>query len=110
LKTKQTISVSAEGGGEPLWSRDGRELFFRSGDRFMVVAVAPGPELRLLPPQLLFEHPFEHYFYEPVADYDVSPDGRRFLFASDTSTSEIQIVVNWPEGLKQTASDTRPLR
>jgi dipeptidyl aminopeptidase/acylaminoacyl peptidase len=110
LKTTQTISVSSEGGGEPLWARDGRELFFRSGDRFMVVAVAPGSELRLLPPQLLFEHPFEHYFYEPVANYDVSPDGRRFLVASDTSTSEIQLVVNWAEELKQKPNDARGAR
>jgi hypothetical protein len=81
-------------------------LFFRSGDRFMVVAVAPGPEFRLLPSQLLFEHPFEHHLsYEAVANYDVSPDGRRFLVASDTSTSEIQLVVNWPDLLKQKAGD-----
>ena len=39
--------ISTEGGTQPMWSRDGKELFFRNGDRMMAVAISTEPELVL---------------------------------------------------------------
>ena len=47
--------VSTSGGGSPLWSRDGRELFYRSGDAVMVVSVNTDLTFRLETPKILFE-------------------------------------------------------
>ena len=50
--------VSTQGGGEHIWSRDGKELFYRNGKKWMVVAVNLKPEFKAETPQLLFEGPY----------------------------------------------------
>jgi len=95
--------VSTDGGREPVWSRDGRELFYRSGDRMMVVDVAAGPELSIGLPRVLFEG---HYLmgFGGGNMYDVTPDGQRFLMVRqppDAAPTEIRVVLNWAEELKR---------
>lgn len=59
--------VSTEGGLRPKWSRNGRELFFRSGNRMMAAPVAPGPTFTAGTPRVLFEGQY-------APPYDVTPD------------------------------------
>ncbi len=74
--TGEKSVVSTAGASSPRWSRDGRELFYMSGDRqLMAVAVGTPPALRLGPPRALFGLIGRRIW----KDYDVSPDGRRFL-------------------------------
>ena len=47
--------VSTDGGGWPLWSPDGRELFYRNGDKFMAVPVKTEPSFSFETPNLLFQ-------------------------------------------------------
>jgi hypothetical protein len=68
--------VSTEGGEEPIWSRDGRELFYRFGAKWKVVSVQIGDRFSAALPQPLFEGPFVNV---PGFSYDVAPDARRFL-------------------------------
>ncbi len=72
---KTTISTS--GGAEPVWSADGRELFYRQADQMWAVTVEFEPRFIAGKPQLLFDEP--GFMLGPVgnANYDVSPDGRR---------------------------------
>jgi Tol biopolymer transport system component len=49
--------ISTAGGDEPLWAPDGRELFYRDGDKLMVVSVETEPELSPKSPRVLFEAP-----------------------------------------------------
>ena len=52
----RTAASSRRGGAEPLWSRDGKELFYRNGDRMMAVQIlSTDPELVAAPPKALFE-------------------------------------------------------
>ncbi|MBI3403090.1 MAG: PD40 domain-containing protein [Acidobacteria bacterium] len=81
-------TVSTDGGTEPTWSKNGRELFFRSGDKMMAAPIAAkGDGLELGTPALLFEGRFVTVT-NPSGDawYDVSPDGQRFIMlkADDT--------------------------
>jgi serine/threonine-protein kinase len=96
--------VSTEGGTEPVWSRDGRELFYRNGDRMMSVGIAAGATLVAASPRVLFEGRYQ-YSGTSVSAYDVSPDGRRFLMVQPTESeqpvAQIQIVLNWFEDLKR---------
>jgi eukaryotic-like serine/threonine-protein kinase len=70
--------VSRDGGGEPRWARNGRELFFKSNGMLMSVAVTSGAALSLGTPRPLFSTaPYRGARNHP--QYDVAPDGRRFL-------------------------------
>jgi serine/threonine-protein kinase len=88
--------VSTEGGIDPVWSRDGRELFYRQGDQMMAVTVAPKGEFSAGRPQRLFEIRFDAADNGP--NYDVSRDGRWFVMPrSDQGLvqGEMQLVLNW---------------
>ena len=88
-----------------VWSRDGRELFYRNGNKMMVVDIDPGEARSLLgKPRLLFERDFLFSAYSEVL-YDVMPDGQHFVMI-DGSTStppptELILVQNWTEELKR---------
>lgn len=60
--------ISTEGGRNPAWSPDGREIFYRNGRTLMAVSISTRPTLSAGVPHVLFEGPYE-------GDYDVSPDG-----------------------------------
>ncbi len=96
-----------------MWSRDGRELFYRSEDAVMVVAVKTKPDLRLETPKILFRGTYAAYtlksYPDPSNTWDISPDGKRFLMikgpestaSGGAGPSKINIVLNWFEELKQ---------
>jgi hypothetical protein len=97
--------ISTEGGTEPVWNHSGRELFFRSGDKMMVVDIATQPSFAAGKPRMLFQGPYER---SPATspNYDVSADGQRFLMLKPADTGEsaptqINIVLNWFEELKR---------
>jgi serine/threonine protein kinase/Tol biopolymer transport system component len=96
--------ISTSGGIEPVWSRDGRELFYLDGDAMRVVEVRTSPTFSAGAPRLLYEGRF---IQSPngVASYDVSADGQRFLRVQplhpDPPTHEIQVTMNWFEELKR---------
>jgi serine/threonine-protein kinase len=102
--------VSAEGGGEPAWSRNGRKLTFTSRQtaqgrsRVLVreVDVAPGELFSLGPPRTLFELDADRYSGAALSrSYDLNADASRFLFvresypASGPPLQQIQVIGNW---------------
>jgi serine/threonine-protein kinase len=100
--------ISTEGGSEPVWSRNGRELFYRSGDRMMAVDVALQPTFTAGKPHVLFEGQyFASVFPFTGVAYDVSQDGQRFLMVKQTEQTsasvQMNVVVNWFEELKRRA-------
>ena len=99
----QVIPISTGAGTEPVWSRDGRELFFRDGDRLMVVEVEAGTAFTAGRPQVLFE---ESYDFDPLGaglpNYDAAPDGRFLMVRGGAgSPAQITVVLNWFEELKE---------
>jgi serine/threonine-protein kinase len=98
--------ISTQGGGEPVWARSGKELFYRDGDKMMAVAVESKPQFTAGKPKLLFEGHYETSNYTNyLRNYDVSLDGQRFLMVKAgeqvTSAAQINIVLNWFEELKR---------
>jgi Tol biopolymer transport system component len=96
--------ISTEGGIEPLWSKDGRELFYRSGDKVMVVTVQTEPSFQARTPRVLFEAPRMNRS-GLWRTYDVTPNGQRFVMSQnpDGTREPLQIVYipNWFDELKQ---------
>jgi serine/threonine-protein kinase len=87
--------VSTEGGGEPVWARNGQALFYRSGDRMMAVAVTTDATFGASKPRLLFE---TKALPDTGPSYDVTPDGEFLMIEpgeSDTPPTQINVVLNW---------------
>jgi Tol biopolymer transport system component len=97
--------ISTEGGTEPVWNPNGRELFYRSGDRMMAVDITTQPGFAASTPRMLFHGRYVQAPF-PASNYDVSRDGQRFLMlkpseSAGTAPTQINIVLNWFEELKQ---------
>jgi serine/threonine-protein kinase len=98
--------ISTEGGVEPLWNRNGRELFYRSGKKMMAVEIATKPSFSAGTPKVLFEGTYQSLPTISTPNYDVSPDGQRFLMLKPTeqtqaAPTQITVVLNWFEELKR---------
>ncbi|HXI21219.1 MAG TPA: hypothetical protein VNH46_09050, partial [Gemmatimonadales bacterium] len=98
--------VSTGGGEEPLWSRDGRTLFYVNGQEMMAVDVGPGPEFHpgRVRRYLTFPWTLQEY---PVRGQDVFPDGSMVIFVRAShdpvqpwGASEIHVVLNFAADLK----------
>ena len=113
--------ISNDGGLEPVWNPNGRELFYRNGDQMMAVEVEVGQASTPVSsgqagrpvatafsagrPRMLFDAAQ----YLPTAvtfpNYDVAPDGQRFLMLKApeeaAAPTQINVVLNWFEELKQ---------
>jgi serine/threonine-protein kinase len=98
------VQISTEGGTEPMWSRDGKELFYRSGAKMMAVPISTEDGIAPGKPTLLFEGRFEGGTRAfPGSNYDVTPDGRFVMIRRDESAgpAQINVVLNWFEELKR---------
>jgi len=101
------IQVSTQGGTHPRWNRNGKELFYRSGNRMMVVDLSTSPDLKLSTPRVLFEQRYAFGSAQTVPNYDVSPDGQRFLMVKDESSAgRLNIILNWFDELNRLVPPT----
>ena len=94
--------LSAAGGTQPRWRRDGKEIFYLDPDNRLVSAAVNGAgsafEVGAVQPL------FATRAGGPGSVYDVSPDGQRFLvntLMEETAAEPITLVVNWPALLKK---------
>ncbi|MEP6917208.1 MAG: hypothetical protein ABJC89_16265 [Acidobacteriota bacterium] len=105
--------VSTDGGGQPVWARNGRELFYRAPGpgpmmRMMVVDVGLGEVFTAQRPRVLWQAIGARY---PGGTggrtYDVAPDGRRFLMIQQRDPlpqppiTHVVLVQNWLDELKR---------
>ncbi len=93
--------VSTQGGAQPVWRGDGKELFYIAADKkVMAVAVTrKGDALEFGQPQALFETRIDG----PGFQYDVTADGQKFLVNSQVQSSAdpMTIITNWTALLKK---------
>jgi len=103
------VAVSIDGGQEPRWSRDGRELFFRDAGKNLLMEVP----IQASSGQSLGQAAAEFHAGQPQALFgldtpvwDVAPDGQRFLVAhtpaaAPPSAVKLNVVVNWFDELRE---------
>jgi dipeptidyl aminopeptidase/acylaminoacyl peptidase len=97
------VGVSTDGGGAPRWSPDGKQLFYRRGDAFLVASVTSAGPLSVSDSRKLFEIRAAPGSSTQIPSYGVSPDGRRFLVRildPRAIPTQINVVQNWFEELK----------
>ena len=96
--------VSTDGGTEPLWSRDGRELFFQSGTRLMGASVTTGAAFSAGVPRVMHEGRFLSAI-NGNTDWTLTRDGKRFLriqqVEPERAVTQIDVVLNFFAELKQ---------
>jgi hypothetical protein len=108
------VTISVGGGQEPVWGPSGKELFYRHDGKLMVVRVDETPTtLNVGAPAVLFEDPYRldtGGATGGMANYDISPDGKRFVFVAEPKTANggaepvrLNVVLHWFEELKRRA-------
>ena len=99
-------TISTTGGRRPVWSGNGRELFYASGSSVMRVAVETrGRAFSAGTPELLFSGPFDL----ATTDFSVTPDGSHFIMVEGDPNARptlINVVLNWTEEIPRLVGGT----
>jgi Tol biopolymer transport system component len=94
--------VSSQGGGQPRWRKDGRELYYITSDGVVMAvdvtpSAAPDAPPGVSAPKRLFQSPLERT--NMTSDhYDVAADGSKFIFVQPLANAQrpsVTVVVNW---------------
>jgi eukaryotic-like serine/threonine-protein kinase len=97
--------ISTDGGRQPRWRGDGKELYYLTTDnKIMAVEIATAPSFHAGVPKLLFLSPPAVLTLRVMRRWDVTSDGKRFLFITLPPAMEqppFTIVLNWQAGLKK---------
>ena len=96
------LQVSTDGGTEPVWNPKGQELFYRRGSKMIAVEMNRQPDFSIGRGRVLFDGEYlpQGRTFEP--NYDVSPDGQRFLMIKESgSRPQLNVALNWFEDLKR---------
>jgi hypothetical protein len=96
------IRVSPNGGAEPVWARNGRELYYLEGKQMMAVAIDTSKGFNFRPAVPLFET--SHFRGTQPPSYDVTADGRFVLLKPQANTQQpITVILNWTAMLRPAA-------
>jgi eukaryotic-like serine/threonine-protein kinase len=105
------VPISTEGGTQPIWSRNGRELFYRNSRGIMATTMASEAPPSFSLPRLLFADRFERPQPDGHITYDVATDGRFLMIVAPTQgrragsmENGIHVALNWFEDLKARAA------
>jgi Tol biopolymer transport system component len=94
--------VSTGGGVQARWSRNGKEIYYRSDKHIVAVPMdASGAEPAFGKPTALFADEYDFGQGISIANYDVAPDGRFIMLRRGANGGKLRIVVNWTEELKR---------
>ena len=99
------VQLSADGGTQPVWSRDGRQLFYRGGGKIMNVSVSASDPIQLGAPVALFDDAYLDKGANHTG-YDVSADGRRLVFSRESDTTPrkyLDVLQGWLPELQRRA-------
>ncbi len=101
----RSFSVSLDGGEEPIFSADGKTIYYRYGNRFyatpILEASADGTRFRAGRPEVVVEGAYSNV---PGLSYDVGADGRLLLLRTDGGTERpdhLNVILDWQAGLEQ---------
>jgi serine/threonine-protein kinase len=105
--------VSVDGGNMPLWSPDGKELYFVQGSAMMAVSIeSRDAQFAAGMPRKLFDFPLSRPFEHDTPSFDITPDGKRFVVirtaASGSGRRQINVVLNWSQELQAKVPLVKP--
>ena len=93
------VVISTGGGQEPLWSPDGRLIFYRSTNAIIAATVSLSGNPEVVKRDTIVTDDFLANTFHPM--YDVTPDGKRLLMLEgDERQRELTVILNWTRWLK----------
>jgi serine/threonine-protein kinase len=99
------VTISNGGGTEPLWSRDG-QLFYRKGRELIAISYSTTPGFAVTSRRVLFAANYDTHPFHP--NYDITPDGKRFVMIKPGQTKpQVIVVVNWLEEFRRRLGTTQ---
>ncbi len=108
---RDQVLVSADGGNEPSWSPDGRELFYREtkqdGPYLVAAAIATTPALAVTKRTRLFPVG-DIVGTAPHANYGVSPDGKTFVMVRSSPAARVMVIQNLAALVRRLRGDRQP--
>jgi hypothetical protein len=103
------VKVSESGGAEPLWSRDGRVLYYRVGAQVIAASLATPRELAITARTVALVGDYERDARTGHANYDIAPDGKSFLVLRPVNGGNPPIIAyHWDRELKALVRGKRP--
>jgi serine/threonine protein kinase len=105
--TGEVWQVSVGGGASPLWSRNGRDLYYTLGTRMMTASIETKPSFRAGKPTQLFDGGFNT---DRAHDFDIAPDGRFVAVrvpGGIAGQRELRVLLNWPAEMQRVEGSTR---
>ena len=90
--------ISTDGGTEAVWSRDGRELFYRSASKLMSASITTSPGFSVIRRDTLFDDQYQRGQLYP--DYDVSRDSKSFVMVRPLNVQPPVVVIGWLDELR----------
>jgi len=98
-QTSARLKVSNAGGHSPVWAPDGKTLYYLQGREMIAVNIETDPEFRVTQREVLFDGDFLQYRWS--RQYDLMPDGKRFLMILRPPSGKIEVVTNWFQELER---------
>lgn len=99
------ITVTTSGGDQPVWSHDGRMIFFRANGQICVIDFQPGPQPTVSNSRTLFADTYDSPQAGNHTGYDSFPDGKLLMLKSASEpglqSTRIVMVLNWLDELNQ---------
>lgn len=93
------VQVSIGGGSEPVWSRDGRRIFYRGGGQIMAATVRTASAFEVVRRDALMPDTYTKAT-NPHANFDVTPDGKDLVLLQPVSNGAMVVVSNWKSVLR----------
>lgn len=101
------VQVSVDGGSNPVWSRDGRKLYYANNQQMIAATVTTSPTFAVIERRTLFGSDFNDL--PGHANYDVSPDGKHFVMVKPSVSGDQVIVAhNWRAELRAKRHSASP--
>ncbi len=95
--------ISNNGGTSPAWSPDGQTLYYIEGQQLIEVTLETEPVIQVLSRETLFEGGFVQYRWS--RQYDIHPDGKRFIMIESPPRTDVEVITNWFQVLQQAMAD-----
>jgi len=92
------LQISIKGGTSPTWSPDGSTIYYFEGTKMIAVSIETEPRFRVTDRRVLFEGDYVRYRWS--RQYDIDPDGKRFILIKNPTRGNIEVVTNWFEEVR----------
>jgi Tol biopolymer transport system component len=98
--------VTVDGGDQPVWSSDGKRIYYLDGSRLMVIPINLSPQLEIGDSRMIFENVFltKENLQSYSTHYDVSPDEKYFVMlqgGEKIQTSRYNFILNWSQEVER---------